>query len=132
MLLQVFQGLRPSIARRIQRQENTGSTRYVTRYIALGRVTHVVVIFAGTVAAFGDASVTVVNRAAFVCGDHHRVVVRGEGSDQRVHIFLHPLRQIAPDGLRYRGNGGVEVEVREGVPEVAEDTRECAPEQAPT
>ena len=36
-----------------------GSARYVARYIALGRVTRVVVIFAGTVAAFGDASIAV-------------------------------------------------------------------------
>ena len=98
-----------------------GSTRYVTRYIALGRVTRVVVIFAGTVAAFGDASV------AFVYGDHHRVVVRGKGSDQRVHVFLHPSCQVAPDGLRYGGNGGVKVEVGEGVPKMAEDTGERMP-----
>nr|XP_020146849.1 glycine-rich protein 1-like [Aegilops tauschii subsp. strangulata] len=89
-----------------------GSTRYVTRYIALGRVTRVV--FAGNIAAFGDASIAVINHVAFVCGDHHHIVVRGKGSDQRVHLVLHPPRQITPDGLRYGGNGGVEVEVGEG------------------
>ena len=109
-----------------------GSARYVTRYIALGRVTRVVVIFAGTVAAFGGASLAIVNHVAFVRDDHHRVVVASKGSDQLIHVVLHPPRQVAPDGLWYGGNGGIEVEIGEGVPEMVEDTGERAPEQAPT
>ena len=108
------------------------SAGYVVRGIAFGRVTRIVAVLAGIVATFSDASVAVINHVAFVCGDHHRVIVRGKGSDQHVHVVLHPPRQFVPDGLRCGGNGGVEVEVGEGVPEVAEDTGESALEQATT
>src|SRR4051812_12461929 len=71
----------------MKRQENTGSARYVARYIALGRVTCVVIVFTVTIAsfsdasaAFGDTSVAVVNHVAFVRDDHHHIIVRGEGS----------------------------------------------------
>ena len=57
MLLQVFQGPRPSFVYRVKRQENMGSARNVARYITRGRVTRVVIILVGTVAAVGDGAV---------------------------------------------------------------------------
>ena len=51
-----------------------GSARYVARRIAFGRVTRVVIVFAGIVASFGDASIAVVDHVTFVYRDHHRFV----------------------------------------------------------
>ena len=108
-----------------------GSARYVARRITFGSVTLVVVVFAGIVAAFGDASIAVVDHGTSVCHDHHRFVLGSEGPDQRVHVVLHPPRQVTTNGLRYGGNGGIEVEVGEGVSKMAEDTGERTPKQAP-
>ena len=109
-----------------------GSARYVTCCVALGRITRNIFVFAGTVAAFGDASVAVVNHVTFVCDDHHRVILRSEGPDQRVHIVLYPPRQVVPNDRGYGGDGGVEIEVGVGIQEMAEDTGESALEQAAT
>ena len=116
----------------MKRQENMGSARNVARCITRGRVTRVVIILVGVVAAIGDAPVAVVNHVAFVCGDHHRVVLRGEGLDQRIHIVLNPTRQVAPNSRGYGGDGGVEIKVGVGIQEVAEDAGESALKQATT
>nr|XP_020170861.1 translation initiation factor IF-2-like [Aegilops tauschii subsp. strangulata] len=78
-----------------------GSSRNVTRYITLGLVTRVVIIFVGTVAAVGEAPIAVVNHVAFVCDDHHRIILRSECPDQRVHIVLNPTRQRAVPASSY-------------------------------
>ena len=109
----------------MKQQENMGSTRNITRYITRGRVTRVV-------AAVGDAPIAVVNHVAFVCDNHHRVIFRSEGPDQRVHIVLNPTRHVAPDGRGYGGDGGVEIKVGVGIQKVAEDTGESALKQATT
>ena len=70
------------------------SARYVARRIAFGRVTRVVAVFAGIVTTFGDASVAVVDHVTFVSRDYHRFVFGSEGPDQRVHVVLHPPRQV--------------------------------------
>ena len=75
MLLQVFQGPRPSFACRTKQQENMGSARNITRYITRGRVTRVVVIFIGIVAAVGDAPIAVIDHVALVCDDHHCIIL---------------------------------------------------------
>ena len=54
------------VASRMQRQEDMGSARYVTCCVTLGRVTRTIFVFAGTVAALGDAFIAVVNHIAFV------------------------------------------------------------------
>ena len=77
---------------RMKRQEDMGSARNVTRCITCGRVTRVVIVFVGIIATIGDAPVAVVNHAAFVCDDHHRVILRGEGPDQRIDMVLYPTR----------------------------------------
>ena len=90
-----------------------GSVRETTRYITRGRATRVIIIFVGIAAAVGDAPITVIDHVTFICDDHHRVILRGEGPDQRVDMVLYSTRQVAPDGRGYVGNGGVEVEVGE-------------------
>ena len=62
------------------------SAGYVTRRIAFGRVTRVVVVFAGIVAAFGDASIAIVDHVTFVCCDYHRFVFGSEGPDQLIRL----------------------------------------------
>ena len=101
MLLQVFQGPCPSFVCRMKRQENMGSARNVARYITRGRVTRVVIIFVGIAAAVGDAPITVIDHVTFICDDHHRVILKGEGPDQRVHVVFNPTRQVTPDGRGY-------------------------------
>ena len=109
-----------------------GSARDIARCIVQGRVARIVITFVGIVAAVGDAPITVVDHVTFVCDDHHPIVLRGEGPDQRVDMVLYPTRQVAPDGRGYGGNGGVEVEVGVGIQKVAEDTGEGALKQATT
>ena len=84
-------------------------------------------VFIGIVAAIGDAPVAVVNHVAFVCDDHHCVILRSEGPDQRVHIVLNPMRQVAPNGQGYRCDGGIKVEMGVHVLKVTEDTRKSTP-----
>ena len=75
MLLRVFQGPCPSFVCRMKRQENMGSARTVTRYITHGRVIRVVIVFVGIVDAVGDAPDVIGNHVAFICDDHHRVIL---------------------------------------------------------
>ena len=90
----------------------------------------IAVAVVGVASTFAGPDIAVVNHVTFVCRDYHRVVLRSEGPDQRIHVVLHPPRPVAPDGHRYGGNGDVEVEIGLSVLKMAEDTGERAPEQA--
>lgn len=110
-----------------------GSAGYVARrvpQVIFSRTAGVVVAVTGVASTFAGPYIAVINHATFVCRDYHRVVLRSEGPDQHIHVVLHPLCQVAPDGRRYGGNGGVEVEVGVGVLKMAEDAGERAPELA--
>ena len=109
-----------------------GLARNITRYITRGRVTRVIIIFVGIAAAVGDAPITVIDHVTFIHDDHHRVILQGEGPDQRVDMVLYPTRQVTPDGRGYGGNGGVEVEVGVGIQKMAEDTGEGTLKKATT
>ena len=76
-----------------------GPARDIARCIVHGRVTRIVIIFVGIVAAVGDAPITVVDYVTFVCDDHHPIVLQGEGPDQRVDMVLYPTRQVAPTAM---------------------------------
>src|SRR3954471_15182567 len=80
-------------------------------------------------ACVATSGIRAVHHTALVSSHDHVIVVRSEGSDESVHVVFHPLRQVASDGLGYLGDGGNKVEVGIHVPEIAEDTREGAPEQ---
>ena len=69
-----------------------GSTTDITRCNVHGRVTRIIIFFVGIIAAVGDAPIAIVNHVAFVCDDHHRVILLGEGPDQRINIVLYPTR----------------------------------------
>ena len=88
---------------------------------ALSRRPALTALLLGIVAATGNAPDAVINHVAFAYGDHHRVIFGSEGPDQRVHIVLHPPRQVASDGLQNWSDGGVKVEVLVDVLEMAED-----------
>ena len=90
----------------------------------------VAVAIAGITITVASTTITVVDHVAFVRRDHHRVVFGSKGPDQRIHVVFHPSRQVAPDGLGHRGEGGIKVKVVIGVLKMAEDAGKHAPEQA--
>ena len=65
----------------------------------------------GSLPHVAGAILTVINRAALIRNDHHRVVIRSEDPDQSIHIVIHPTCQVVPNDSGHWGDGGVEVEV---------------------
>ena len=76
-----------------------GSARDIARCVVQGRVARIIITFVGIVAAVGDAPIVVVDHITFVCDDHHPIILRGEGPDQRVDMVLYPTRQVAPEAV---------------------------------
>ena len=76
------------------------------------------------------ASARLVHNTAFISGYDHAVIISREGPDEGIHVVLHPLRQVTPDGLGYGSDGSIKVEVGVGDLEVGEDLRERTSEQA--
>ena len=75
------------------------SAGYVTRrapQVIFRRAAGVVVAITGVASTFAGPDIAVVNHVTFVCRDYHRVIFRGEGPDQRIHVVLHPPCQVAP------------------------------------
>ena len=112
-----------------------GSVRHIAHRVP--RVTSIciagaAVAITGIAITITGTAVTIIDHVAFVRCDYHPVVIRSKGPNKRIHVILHPPRQIATDGLGHWGNDDVKVKVGIGVLKVAEDTGECTPEQAAT
>ena len=118
-----------------KQQRHMGSVRHIAHRIlrvASRCIAGVALPVTGIANTIAGATTIIIDHVAFVRRDYHPVVVGSAGPNKRIHVILHPLRQVAPDGLRHRGDGGVKVEVGVGVLKMAEDARKHAPKQATT